>query len=116
MHTPNQIQSARPRLRRAALAAVLLAGTALGGFAAGQVGDASTVESTQGQPVNPTGTQAARLPDFADLVTKAKPGVVSITTKLHDEAASEDGPAPFPFGQMMPGMPMPGHGRAIEAR
>ena len=70
----------RPRTwRRSALAAVLMAGTALGGFAVGQGGFAAT-EATSGTPVNPPGTSVANpLPDFSPLVTQVKPAVVSIT-------------------------------------
>ncbi len=94
--TPN---SRSPRLwRRTALAAVLLAGTALGGFAAGHAGFAAT---DAGAPVNAPATAAAALPDFSGLVTQVKPAVVSITTKLAPSpAADEDGmPMPFPFNQ-----------------
>ncbi len=109
MSAPNP-PAARTRLRRTALAAALLAGTALGGFATGHV---SAAETAAAAPVNPTATQAARMPDFADLVAQAKPAVVSITSKLAPDAG-EDGPMmmmPMPFG--------PGHGqpgRTIEAR
>ncbi len=108
------------RTRRTALAAVLLAGTALGGFAAGQVGNAATVAETQGQPVNPPGVAVAQnVPDFADLVAKVKPAVVSITSKMRPQAVAEEGegvPLPFPFNQM-PGAQMPGaRPHAVEAR
>lgn len=97
------------RLRRAALAAVLLSGTALGGFAATHVNAAEPAPppSAAMAPVNPSATQAARLPDFSDLVAQAKPAVVSITTKI---AADADDEGPMPFGPH-------GHaGGAIEAR
>ena len=43
----------------------------------------TTVQDTQGQPVNPPGTGMARtVPDFTDLVARVKPAVVSITTKM----------------------------------
>ena len=45
--------------RRSALAAVLLAGTAFGGYAVGQV---SMAAETDGAPVNPPGTTARRTP------------------------------------------------------
>ena len=69
--------------RRSAMAAVLLAGTALGGFAVGHAGFAAP-EATPGAPVNPPGTGMTghALPDFTDLVTQVKPAVVSITTRL----------------------------------
>jgi serine protease Do len=103
----------RGRGRRAALAAVLLAGTALGGYAAGHVSFAATVQETQGQPVNPPGSVAIHnAPDFTQLVTKVKPAVVSITSKLGPQAMNdEEGGMPFPFNQMPGARP-----RAIEAR
>src|ERR1700750_232721 len=115
---------ARPKAwRRSALAAVLMAGTALGGFAVGQAGFAAT-EATPGTPVNPPGTSVPNpLPDFSSLVTQVKPAVVQITTKLQRRASDEDQmqqlPMPFrqfpfggmgPFGQSGPQM------RAVEAR
>jgi len=110
--------------RRTALAAVLLAGTTLGGFAVGHAGLAAP-EATPGAPVNPPGTGMTNhaLPDFTDLVTQVKPAVVSITSKLQaSAAAAEDDdqqqmPAPFrqfPFGGMGP-QARP-HPRTIEAR
>jgi len=110
MTNPNNL---RGRGRRTALAAVLLAGTALGGFAAGHVGLAATVQETQGQPVNPPGAvQAHNVPDFSDLVAKVKPAVVSITSKLGPQAMNdEEGGMPFPFNQMPGARP-----RAVEAR
>ncbi|MBV8397533.1 MAG: hypothetical protein JOZ17_02185, partial [Acetobacteraceae bacterium] len=83
--------------RRTALAAALLAGTSLGGYALGNACVAATdpsstpaAEST-GAPVNPSGTQLSNhtLPDFTALVEKVKPAVVSITTKLNEAAAQQ---------------------------
>lgn len=110
--------------RRAALTAVLLAGTTLGGFAIGQQGFAATESSqnststSQAQPVNPPGTTVEPhvLPDFTALVARVKPAVVSITTMLKSNAAAEmqGGPQlPFPFNQMIPQQPQ---ARAVEAR
>ncbi len=111
--------------RRTALAAVLMAGTALGGFAVAHASFAAT-ETPPGAPVNPPGTAMTphTLPDFTDLVTQVKPAVVSITTKLQaDPAADEEGgeqqQMPFqfrqsPFGGMGPQMGPQRH--AIEAR
>jgi serine protease Do len=85
--------------RRTALAAALLAGTALAGVAAyAQSGAPSG-------PVNPPAMPApqAVLPDFSALVTRVKPAVVSITTTI--AARAEEGPQgalPFPFNQMVP--------------
>ena len=118
-----------PRLwRRTALVAVLLGGTALGGFAAGHAGFAAT-ETPAGAPVNPPGSipTPQTLPDFTNLVTQVKPAVVSITTRLSPQAASdEEGdqmqgqqqlPYPFnqmPFGGMGPHSQQRMH--AVEAR
>ena len=108
--------------RRSAMAAVLLAGTALGGFAVGHAGFAAP-EATPGAPVNPPGTGMTghALPDFTDLVTQVKPAVVSITTRLEvGPAADEDQPQmpmpfrQFPFGGMGPQMGPQTH--AVEAR
>jgi serine protease Do len=106
---------------RIGLMAVLLAGTALGGYAAGDVGFAATgpqntfPSQTAIQPQVPI----SHLPDFSQLVKQVKPAVVSITTSLRASAAADmEGGAPqlpFPFNQMFP----PGqssHPRAIEAR
>lgn len=101
--------------RRTALAAALLAGTTLGGFAIGHA--ANDPQATAGQPVNPaTITTARTLPDFSDLVSRVKPAVVSITTMV--KTASAEGPMegmrmPFPFGQMMPEAP---RSRIMEGR
>jgi serine protease Do len=101
------------------MAAVLLSGTTLAGFAVGHAGFAAS-ETTPGAPVNPPGMSGHTLPDFTDLVTQVKPAVVSITTKLQSGAAADEDqpqlPAPFrqfPFGGMGPGM---GPHRAVEAR
>ena len=101
-----------PRLwRRSAIAAVLLAGTALGGFAVGHAGLAAT-EATPGAPVNPPGSGMTghTLPDFTDLVTQVKPAVVSITTKLQaSPAADEDAAA---IADAVPAVPVRRHGPA----
>jgi len=119
--TMNNTQPERHPIRRAALAAVLLAGTSLGGFA---VGHSAWGEATM--PVNPPDTQVQHqaLPDFSNLVTQVKPAVVSITTRFQATPASldeeEGGPGfqgqvpqlPFPFNQMIPRQ----QPRAAEAR
>ncbi len=120
----NTPPSPRRVWRRTALAAVLMAGTALGGFAVGHVSFAAT-DATPGAPVNPPGsnpTGGQVLPDFTNLVGQVKPAVVSITTTLRTVAAEDDGdqqqmPMPFrgsPFGGMGPQMHPRGH--AVEAR
>jgi serine protease Do len=125
MSNSPQPPGARRPWRRSALAAMLMAGTALGGFAVAHSGVAATDPTgtaTQGAPVNPPGSGMAQtLPDFTDLVTQVKPAVVSITSKLQaGPAADEDAPQlprqfrQFPFGGMGPqtGPQM----RAVEAR
>ena len=78
-------QPERHPIRRAALAAVLLTGTSLGGYAIGHNAWADDVT-----PVNPPGTQVQPhvLPDFTGLVTQVKPAVVSITTKFRATPAA----------------------------
>ncbi len=98
-------------VRRTALTAALLAGTAFAGCAPAFAIDA-------GAPVNgPAVAPAARpLADFSGLVTQVKPAVVSITTRFKAtpaalEGAPQFGPQglPFPFSQMFPhGMPRGG--------
>ena len=82
--------------RRTALAAALLATTAISGFAIAQP-----------EPVNPPAMTQPRavLPDFSDLVAQVKPAVVSITTTIDvAQVAGAKMPAqlPFPFNQMIP--------------
>jgi serine protease Do len=114
------IQPQHSPIRNAALVAVLLAGTSMGGFA---LGHSAWADET---PVNPPGTQVQphTIPDFTALVTQVKPAVVSITTKLQPQvAAEEEGEdqsgrmpqLPFPFSQMIPNMPHQ-QSRAVEAR
>jgi serine protease Do len=106
--TPN-----RGRIVRRTLAAILLAGTALGGFAAGHSGFAdpapATTQATQAPSgaIQPTATPHL-IPDFSDLVVQVKPAVVSITVKLRptDVADDEDAGA----GPMLPGFGQGGHG------
>jgi serine protease Do len=106
-----------PRRRpavRGALVAVLLAGTALGGYAA-----ADRLHAQEQPPTNQQGAitptpLAQQLPDFTRLVAQVQPAVVSITVDLQPQAtADEDGDQqqmpqipgmPFPFGT-------PGHGQ-----
>jgi len=121
---PSTTPSRAPRLwRRVALTTVLLAGTALGGFAVGHTSFAATeTPAAAGAPVNPPGsnpTNGQVLPDFTNLVHQVKPAVVSITVKLKQNASEQEAgrqqQMPFPFGQMMPfGMRPQAH--AVEAR
>ena len=113
-------------IRRTALVAALLAGTSLGGFAVGHIAWAdATTPVNPAAPVNPPGAQILpqTLPNFTALVSKVKPAVVSITSKLEPsttamEERQQGGPMPqlpFPFNQMIPNMP-PQRERAVEAR
>jgi len=122
----HQINPARltPRQRvRAGIAAALLAGTMLGGFAVAETGFAA-----EPQPATPGAIQpqapATRLSDFTGLVKQVKPAVVSITSKMKPGTEEEAGPGmsqggmgggmqglPFPFG----GMPQQ-RAQVIEAR
>ena len=106
-------RAARPL--RGAMVALLLAGTAMGGLAAGNPASAETGAISPQMPTQ-------RLPDFTGLVKQVKPAVVSITSTLRADAADEEGggggggggqqmPFPFPF-QMPQGHPH----RTVEAR
>jgi serine protease Do len=80
---------ATPRRLRAGLAVALLAGTALAGFGAGQIALAApdSAGAAQIAPAAP----ARALPDFADLVSRVKPAVVTVTTEMQargDEAGT----------------------------
>ena len=96
--------------RRTALAAVLLAGTSLGGYG---ISHATAATEGSGTPVNPPGatTMTQTLPDFTSLVTQVKPAVVSITNKMKasaDEPGQMQGELPqlpFPFNQLIPQLP-----------
>jgi serine protease Do len=91
---------------RGLLVAVLLGSTTLGGFAAVRAASADTPA-----PIAPAAA-SPMLPDFAALVSKVKPAVVSITVQLKPEAAlDDDQQGPSPFGGMMPM-----HQQPIEAR
>ena len=111
---PQPTTSRRPRSRvlSASLIAVLLAGTALGGFAAGRN---LVVTPAKAATTVATATDAsAGLPSFVPLVARVKPAVVSITNDLQTHPADMRGPPPglfpFPFG-MQPQQP-----QAVEAR
>ena len=102
----NRSNQSRPcATTRVALLAVLLAGTALGGFSFSQGSRAAS-------PVNGVALNSApvarALPDFADLVTRVKPAVVSITVQGREVADEDEGP------QMGPRMGR--GGRAPEGR
>ena len=121
-----QITPSRPSRRgpRIALAAALLAGTALAGFAAGNAGlAASGPAAAPAAPVQ--APPVTGLPDFTGLVASVHAAVVSVTTmlKVHNTAMVGPGPQmpfpfPFPF-RMVPGGPMqpgPMQGQPVEAR
>jgi serine protease Do len=103
---------------RGAFVALLLAGTAVGGFAVGGHFDAQaqsdatfSVQPKQGA-IEP-GQISHPLPDFVSLVKEVKPAVVSITSKMRPEEEEQGGgmpgfggqgqqfpfPFPFPFAQ-----------------
>jgi serine protease Do len=113
-------QPQRHPLRRATLAATLLAGTSLGGFA---IGHGAWADSAA--PVNPPDAQLQPhiLPDFSNLVTQVKPAVVSITNKMQatptaledDQSDGQMQQLPFPFNQMIPNGQQR-HAHAVEAR
>jgi serine protease Do len=115
MNPETTTRPSRITWRRATLAAALLATTTLGGLA---VSHAANDAATTAQPVNPTAIAAPHaLPDFTDLVSRVKPAVVSITTKVRVSPAAMEGMSrgnglPFPFG-LMPLDPSP---RSAEAR
>lgn len=102
------------RAWRGALLAVLLAGTSLGGFAVGNTLYAAPADTTAASPaatspiIPPAAT--AVMPDFANLVAKVTPAVVSITNKLKVDQAEMQG-VPTPFGMMRPV-----HPPAMEAK
>jgi serine protease Do len=105
-----------PKIHRPVLAAALLAGTALGGF-----GASLAPATAQGTPA-PIATQPVpAVPGFADLVSRVRPAVVTITsteTALMQPAASrgsdEDGMPHGLFG--MPGRGQPdGGSRTMKA-
>jgi serine protease Do len=102
----SQPDTRRGRRFRTGLAAALLAGTALSGFTVGHFALAATEPSALIAPAAPART----IPDFADLVARVKPAVVSITTELGRQP-SDDQEIPTPFGMMRPDRP-----RAVEAR
>jgi len=95
----NQNYNARPCGRtRIALMAVLMAGTALGGFSIAHTGRAAATEQTSALNVAPI----RAMPDFVDLVSRVKPAVVSITVRMPEGAGQamddDDAPMPFPRG------------------
>ncbi|HUA77829.1 MAG TPA: trypsin-like peptidase domain-containing protein, partial [Acetobacteraceae bacterium] len=103
------------RVLRASLLGVLLAGTALGGFAAGQSQLVSPARAATPDTAA-TADASVTMPNFVPLVARVKPAVVSITNDLQPHPADMQGPPPgifpfpFPFGMN------PGQSEAVEAR
>ncbi len=106
----NTNPSLRSRPWRMALMAVLLGSTALGGVYAATPSDAPALNLPQAQVTAPAG---AVMPDFADLVDRVKPAVVTIASKM-EPGAGEEQAAPTPFGMMRPDRPE--RARVVEAR
>ncbi len=76
------------RLRHAALATLLLAGTALGGFAARDMLPPAHAETQLVQNAAPIAVPGAAMPGFADMVARVRPAVVTITTTETRQAAA----------------------------
>ncbi len=89
-------------LRAMSLAVALLAGTAL------------TALPTPSHATDAPLSASTHVPDFVDLVTKVRPAVVSITTKMDVEPAADESAIPMPFG--IPGMRPHGHPGRMEAK
>jgi len=87
-------KSSTPRLR-AAFAAMLLAGTTLGGVAFWH-GDSVQAQTRAQAAIAPPATTQAALPGFADLVARVRKSVVTITTT--ERAAMRESESPFPPG------------------
>ena len=84
-----------PRSRRnAAFAAVLLAGTALGGFGASLGPAIAQSQPAAAAPIVPQ--TGPTLPGFADMVTRVRPAVVTITST--ERVQAERAASPFPQG------------------
>ena len=92
---------------RSTLVAVLMGGTALGGIGA-------VMAAAPEAAVNLPQAQTAAMPDFADLVARVKPAVVTIASKMGPEAASQERGERTPFGARPDQSPP--RGRGAEAR
>ena len=120
-HEDQKLPPAR-RLRGAVLAG-LLGATALGGVAFVGTGYAAAPvaadTAANASPIQPA-TPAQTLPDFANLVSRVRPAVVQVTTKLVLHETADEGPAQGPFGGppggMMPGAPHQATNQPVEAR
>ena len=79
------------RFRKPAFTAALLAASALSGVVGWQAAYADQpVQATA--PIDTSHPAAAALPGFADLVSRVKPAVVTITTTTTETAQNEDSP------------------------
>ncbi len=96
------------RVLSASLLAILLAGTALGGYAAGR--------NLIVAPAKAATTTLAQAPDFVPLVAQVKPAVVSIINDLRPHPAAMQGPPPGMFPFPFPFGAEPQQPQAIEAR
>ncbi len=76
------------RIRNTALATLLLAGTALGGFAARDALPSAHAQAAPGQNAAAIAVPAAAMPGFADMVARVRPAVVTITTTETRHAAA----------------------------
>jgi serine protease Do len=111
------MSTSQKRRRNAAFAAVLMAGTALGGGGAWLVAP----PRAEAQAVNPPAisTPQAPLPGFGDLVARVKPAVVTIIATERAQAAQMA--SPFPEGSPQDRMfrryfGSPGEGAARSAK
>ncbi len=85
-----------PRAARAGLVAVLLGGTALGGFGAWTTETAHAQANAQTPgAIQPQGV-ARPLPDFSDLAAQVSPAVVSVTVR---QAGGQQGPGRMAMGE-----------------
>ncbi|HTU54634.1 MAG TPA: Do family serine endopeptidase [Acetobacteraceae bacterium] len=99
------------------LLGVLLAGTALGGVAAGR---SLLVVPAEAASTGAGGVSAsvAGLPSFVALVARVKPAVVSVTNDLQTHPVAMQGAPPglFPFPFRFPFGPLAGQPEVVEAR
>ncbi len=108
------------RLGRPALAAALLAATAMSGVAAWKVAPAFAQPAEHTAPIDVGHPAAQALPGFADLVQKVSPAVVTISSTIREQ--SDDQSSPFPsgspqaqeFGRFF-GMPHQGEAHIVHA-
>jgi serine protease Do len=113
----------KPRFRRPALAAALLAATAMTGAGLWQAVPAFAQTSERTAPIDVGRPAAQALPGFADLVQKVTPAVVTISSTVQETADDDDsGASPFrrgspqerEFGQLF-GMPQRGPAQLVHA-